>query len=301
MAALTVTPVARADDQDDARRLFEDGRALMKAAKYVEACPKFESANALLKSAGILLNLGDCYENTGKLARAWARFGEAAEVASQTSRAADALEAKRRQQLLDARVARIVVHVARELPGMAVKCDGLVLAPTAWGSAVPVDPGAHEIQVEAPDHEPWVKAVPLARAGETIAIDVPELRSSLPAATPATEAKPPLEPRDDNTEKKGSFQRVMGLSLGGLGVVGMGVGVGLGLGAKAKFDEAEQKVGQARHDESVSAAGRGDVATVVFVAGAAAAAAGVVVWLTAPSAPVAVGTTGEAIFMTGRF
>jgi hypothetical protein len=40
---------------------------------------------------------------------------------------------------------------------------------------------------------------------------------------------------------------------------------------------------------------------VVFVVGGVAAAAGIVVWLTAPSAKVAVGTNGREVFLGGSF
>jgi hypothetical protein len=51
----------------------------------------------------------------------------------------------------------------------------------------------------------------------------------------------------------------------------------------------------------VSAGSLADVATIVLAVGGAATIAGAVVWLTAPRASVAVGTTGSALFLTGRF
>ena len=64
-------PVARAqaEDQAAARALFDEGRALMKAGQYADACPKLEAARRLFTSAGILLNLADCHEKIGRTAR----------------------------------------------------------------------------------------------------------------------------------------------------------------------------------------------------------------------------------------
>ena len=62
---------AQAEDQAAARALFAEGRALMKASKYAEACPKLEAARKLFTSAGILLNLADCHEKIGRAASAW--------------------------------------------------------------------------------------------------------------------------------------------------------------------------------------------------------------------------------------
>jgi hypothetical protein len=51
----------------------------------------------------------------------------------------------------------------------------------------------------------------------------------------------------------------------------------------------------------VSARSLADGASVVFVAGAVATAAGVVIWLTAPRAPVAVGVNGQGVLLSGSF
>jgi hypothetical protein len=45
----------------------------------------------------------------------------------------------------------------------------------------------------------------------------------------------------------------------------------------------------------------GNAATVVFAVGGVLAAAGIVVWLTAPRAPVTVGTNGTEVVVGGAF
>jgi hypothetical protein len=75
----------------------------------------------------------------------------------------------------------------------------------------------------------------------------------------------------------------------------------LGLVAKGQFDKAsDEQVG--RHADSVQAVNMADAATVVLVAGAVVTAAGAAIWLTAPrETPIALGTTGRAIFLSGSF
>jgi hypothetical protein len=44
-----------------------------------------------------------------------------------------------------------------------------------------------------------------------------------------------------------------------------------------------------------------DAATIVFAVGAAATAAGAVIWLTAPKAPIAVGANLNGVLVSGTF
>src|SRR5262249_13453831 len=101
VSAIATGARAQSEDQAAARVLFDEGRRLLKAGQYADACPKLEAAKQLHISAGILLNLADCYEKLGRTASAWTQFGEAAAVAKRTNRGEDAQEARRRQAVLE--------------------------------------------------------------------------------------------------------------------------------------------------------------------------------------------------------
>jgi hypothetical protein len=174
---------AQAEDQAAARSLFDEGRKLLKARNYTDACPKLEAASKLYASAGILLNLGDCYEKVGRTASAWTEFGESAAAADRASRHDQEAEARKRQAAIEPRLSRLAIRVPHEIRGLVVTRDGSELAAAAFGSAIPVDPGPHEIHAQAAGHEPWTTSVSVTAPGQTVSVDVPELTASAVAAT----------------------------------------------------------------------------------------------------------------------
>lgn len=188
--AIDATAHAQAQDQAAARSLFDEGRRLASAGQYAAACPKFEAAANLYPSAGVLLNLGDCYEKTGRTASAWTEFGEAASLAMRTERTQDATEANRRQAALDHALVRMNVRVESDLPNLTIRRDGTPLPRAAWGTAIPVDAGPHELRAEAEGYEPWVRSVDASARGQTMEVVVPALHP-LPgprSAGPVTES-----------------------------------------------------------------------------------------------------------------
>jgi tetratricopeptide (TPR) repeat protein len=195
---LLACPVAHAQAQDQAaaRALFQDGRRLLKAGKYEEACRTLEAASKLYASSGILLNLGDCYEKVGRTASAWTEFGEAAAVAARARRNDQVSEAKRRQAAVEPKLTRLTIRVTGEVTGLAISRDQTDLAAAAWGDAIPVDPGTHEIHAEAPGHEPWTKTIVVSTAGQTMTVEVPPLAAP-PPPPPIHEAQQPASATPD--------------------------------------------------------------------------------------------------------
>jgi hypothetical protein len=195
LAAVLATRPAngQAEDQAAARSLFEEARRLLKAGQFADACRKLEAASNLYSSVGVLLNLADCYEKVGRSASAWTEFGEAASVAGRGQRPEQVKEAKRRQSALEPKLTLLSVRVSSNVPGLQIKRDETKLASGMWGTAVPVDPGAHEIRAEAPGREPWTTTVTVSTPGETKTVDVPELRP-LPAVAAAPPSRREPEP-----------------------------------------------------------------------------------------------------------
>jgi len=275
---------AQAEDQATARALFDEGRKLMKAGQFSAACPKFEAAHKLYASAGILLNLADCYEKIGRTASAWSEFGEAASVASRSNRTDDADEARRRQSVLEPSLTRLSIRVAHPAAGLVVKRDGVALASAAWGTMLPVDPGAHEVRAEAPGFEAWTSSVTLSKPGQTATVEVPELHTLPSGATPAepTAVAPSsrVEPAPESASaapSQGGSSRVLPWAL-----IGGGVAVGAAGGVLMLVEAGNASTARDNHDPAAYDAAQTPwaIGLVGAIAGGVAAATGAVLLTT---------------------
>jgi serine/threonine-protein kinase len=160
MGVLAIAPaVARAASaapDAEAVAFFDEGRKLMAAGKYADAIARFEESLRHARTVGALLNLGRCYEETGRAASAWAtyRAGESLAREMHDGREADA---HRFAEAARPRVSTLTLD-ARALAGVegvTVKRDGVDVGVAARGEAAPVDPGSHVVEVQAPGKTPW--------------------------------------------------------------------------------------------------------------------------------------------------
>ncbi|CAN95244.1 MULTISPECIES: hypothetical protein [Sorangium] len=286
--------------------LFDEGRALMAAGKHAEACPKFAESHAIDPGIGTLFNLSDCYERTGKIATAWIGFRDVAAASLSAGQMERERVARARAAALEPRLSRlqIVVPPAASIAGLGLTRDGVAVGRALWGTAVPLDPGEHRIAATAPGYEPWEVKVAIDKPG-VVSVTVPALeRATEPASasgssgasTPAVAPPPPVRPpaSDPPSAQGGSIRKPLGIVGVGLGVVGLGVGTALGFMAKSTFDkategghcdEAGRCVDQTGLDLRDDAVAKGNIGTAVFIAGAAFAVGGAILWITAPSAP----------------
>ena len=291
-AILARAPAARAqaEDQAAARALFDEGRALMKAGRYANACPKLEAARKLYTSAGILLNLADCHEKIGRAASAWTEFGEAAAVAKRTNRDDDAEEATRRQAALEPSLPRLAIRVAHALPGLGVKRDGAPIAPAAWGAALPIDLGPHEIRAEAAGFEPWTGSATVSTPGQVVTIDVPELHATLGATAPSAGRVKPVLVTVVPGETAPADHVLPWALLGGGGAVAVG-GVVLMLIEAGHASDARANNDPAAYDAAKTP---WTIGLVGAIAGAASAGVGVALLVAHPGESAPAGATVSA-------
>ena len=342
LPALTALPLllgalsASGAEPAAAQALFNEGKQLMAAGRYAEACPKLEESQRLDPGMGTLFNLAECDEHLGKTATAWAAYLDVASQAKLAAQPAREKVARERAAALEPKLGRLAITTpAAGSPGSAgldaleLRRNGVLIGKAQWGASLPVDPGEHIVVASAPGRRSWQGSVRVEPAkAQTIA--VPALQPAL-VATPAVAAAPvpstiaPSAPRATRPTARAAEtpapeppasaplgpQKIAAIAIGGLGVVGLGLGTYFGLSSKSKHDDAGAHcAGNACDAEGVSlrsdAISAGNGSTVAFALGAAAVAGGAVLWLTAPttsreSARVSVAPGAGGIAVRGAF
>jgi hypothetical protein len=298
-----------------AEALFNQGRDLMTAGKFADACPKFEASQQLDPGLGTMLNLAECYEKTGRTASAWAEYREAIPLARAAGSKARLDLATERAQALQERLSTLTIRAmsGEDLdPHLEVRRDGVAVQQAELGSPIPVDPGEHVIEAVAPGKQAWTSKVQVAGDAAKVSVEIPKLQTS---GEPAAAGSSPITTSPENSPppsdaSPSSAQKVTGLVFGGVGVVGLGLGAFFGLQASSKWSDAKGKCadypygcGSEGADLRSSAHSAATVSTVAFVAGGALLATGVVLYLTAPSKKqsVALGLGPSSAFVQGSF
>jgi hypothetical protein len=274
---------AGANDAAAAEALFSEGKRLMSAGQFAAACPKFAESQRLDPGVGTMLWLGECYGKNGQTASSWAIFHEAEALAAKTKDPRMTV-AREEAAKLEPKLSKIVIDVAAisDQQSLEIKRDGVLLGKPLWGTPTPIDPGEHSITASAPQKKTWQGKVNVpASGGSTVSIKIPELEAG-PIETP-----PVGEPGADGPAP-GRTQRILGLVVGGVGIVGLGVGTYFGLQVKSKKDDSEGHCNgnlcdQAGVDARNDARSLATISDIAFIAGGALVIGGVVIYLTAPS------------------
>ncbi|WP_437610305.1 hypothetical protein WMF20_02265 [Sorangium sp. So ce834] len=230
-----------------AQTLFEEGRRLMEAKAYAEACPKLAESQRLRPGTGTLLNLALCNEALGKTATAWGQFKEALFASKKEGNAAREAFAQEHIGALEPRLSRIVLK-AEGTPGLLVRVDGHDIPAAALGTPIPIDPGSHEIEATASGYSVWSTTVQVGESADLKAIAVPKLQP----APPATPAAAPPGPAAGGAGSAGIAAggsagggggeglRTAGFVIGGAGAAVLGVGAVFGILAAGQASDAEK-------------------------------------------------------------
>ncbi len=217
IVALTSASSLAQTDPVAATELFKQGRDAAVRHDHATACPLFEESNRLDARVGTLLNLADCEEHIGKLAEALQHWHQAIQLGTATGdRRAE--EAKSRHAALDARVPRLTVRLADGAPEYTeILRNGVALGKATMGVPLPLNPGAHVVEVRAKGHEPRSYRVAM-QEGEskelhvTAGAQLPDVPQQEPRTVPSHIR---IQEEPDDT---------LAYVLGGMGVAGVVVG-----------------------------------------------------------------------------
>jgi hypothetical protein len=285
-----------ADDVARAERLFEDAKKLVREGRHAEACVELEESERLDSALGTQFNLADCYEHTGRLARAWALFtrvGASAKAAGKRERERAAVD---RASALEPKLARVTVSVKDAVPGLDVRRDGVVWPRDAIGRSEVVDPGPVSITASAPGHREFATRFVIA-AGQARAIEIPALVPIASAPAPAAAAPAPAPTAGSAPTFRESDglhgQRVAAITVGAVGAVALAVGGVFGIVSLTKHDQASAACPDPHACNDAAAASTWTEATSAGTASTIGIVAGVVVlgvagalWFTAPKGRV---------------
>ena len=304
LAALTLTSIARpaaaGDGAAAAEVLFSEGKRLVQEGNYAAACPKFEESQKVDPGMGTLYRLADCYEHVGRTASAWASFLEVAGSAKTSGQQARADDARKRAGDLEPNLPKLLIRVADpDVAGLVVKRGDVVVGRAQWNTPIPVDPGHISLEASAPGRKTW-RSVVAVQERATGQIEIPLLAIEAAASTPAVGSPPPDTKANVAPPEGGApfgTQRTVAVVAGAAGVVALGVGSVFGIVSMSKKGDADKHcdANNVCDDEGLglrrNAISAGSLSSIGFVAGGVLAAAGVVLWFTAPPRAAKSGAT----------
>jgi hypothetical protein len=185
------TPAARAQEDGPAAerkaaalRLFSDGLADVDAQRWAPAADRFGRAYALRPTPEIAYNLASADAHLGRLTEASRLLGRVADDPQARTGVREAARARLAE--LGPRLPRLSV-AAPPAQAEHLWLDGAPLGSPA-GSAIPLDPGSHLVELRLPDGETLSRTVVLAE-GERHA-----LTFAAPPIPAAVVSPPPVRP-----------------------------------------------------------------------------------------------------------
>jgi hypothetical protein len=227
-------------DAAAAQALFERGRSAAQRSDWPAACAAFAESQHLDPGAGTLMNWATCEARQNQVASAWEHFNEAAALLPTTDDRATFVRAQIRS--LARRLPRLTIHLAPTMPlGARVLRNGAELGAASIDLPLPVDPGAVQLLVVCPGHEPRSLLVQM-REGEQLDVTLEPGAELTPQPQPARNTSPPpVAPR--------SLQRDLGLSLLAVGSLGIGLGVASSVVVAGRKSVADEHCPSHRCDE----------------------------------------------------
>ena len=250
---------------------------LAAAGKWSEAVERFRRVVEIRASPKALYTLGEAQEHAGQLVAARASY----QASLAAARAGGARDVAAIAQEALGRLAVRVPHISVRLDDRAARSHGSDARVTIDSRSVPlgtpvdVDPGAHEVRVEASDTPPFTRNVQLAEGqSEEVVVGALEPTPQPPAPPPVARAEVPPP----------HTSPLVPILVGAAGLAAGVAGLVVRLDGQSGYDSASGKcTGIVCPSDSVAAsgnAGRGRIisGTVVMAVGAAVAAGGGLWW-----------------------
>lgn len=306
-------------DPSEADLAFKKGRDFLKAGNYAAACEQFAKSQSLDPQLGTEFNLGECEEKLGKLAAALAHYRDVADHDTNAQRRSVAIDTAAE---LDKRVPRVQLQLDPPTAPATVKLGALAVPCVRGRCDARVDRGHYAAVATAPGYRDATATVDVAGEGTTVIVKLelapvtaaapqPRPPAPRPPAPPVTAAV--AQPAREPAEPPRSHRKLYAIGTVAAGGAALATGVVFGVLANSAWSDAKSACGgstscatpldlvTAQKLEN-TANSRADVSTGLFLAGAALAAAGIVLYVTAPSeSAVTVAPSGTGVSLSGSF
>lgn len=300
-----------AQDKAVADAFFDEGLKLLRAGKFADACPKLAESERIDPAVGTALYLGECYERIGKIASAQAMFQEGYDFAKRRNDGRSAV-AKDHHDKLRPSTLTVVLAPGAQVDGLAIVRDAEAMSMLQLGLPLPCDGGTHVVVASAPGKKKLAQTVNVPLKEGTVTLTIPKLEDEERVAPPVVVTPQPTS--------SGGARRLVGLTIGGVGLVGIAVGSIAGLVATLDWNASNSTTNGCNSGSTLCPTQHGidlrssaetwaTVSTVGLIAGGVLAVTGLIVILTSPKArsqtawtiaptPVA---SGGALMVVGRF
>jgi len=261
-AALSAPHPAKAEasaaELSAAKHAFESALDAQAERRWTDAILRLREAISVKDTPGLRFHLARCETELGHLLEASQEYERALELLRRGPKAPDVqkLLAPAHSALLE-RLPRLTLEISADVQGVRVSIDNQAYPASEVALGVPLNPGFHELRVQAPGRRVFERALSL-KERDRIALPVvlpliapadgsSDSLQAAPPPLPLSPSTPP--PAAEHSSSSAKLYLIIGESV--LTVAGLGVGIGYALArgaASDRIDSAQARIEGAAPD-----------------------------------------------------
>jgi hypothetical protein len=211
-----------------ARKLYDEGRVAAEERRWGPARDAWQASHDLVPNALVLVSLAGAQAQTGRLVDALESYRR---FLLQSDAQTEHFEPHVREQVaaLEARIAHLKLLDAPA--DTEALLDGAPLSPALVAAEIPLDPGAHVLELRAPGHRPWTESLTLAEGQHLELAWRAEPLAAAQPLLPAVQVEPqpvaPLQRRESTRSVR--RRRALWTTVGVVAAVGLAASLTLAL------------------------------------------------------------------------
>jgi hypothetical protein len=299
---------AQADSKSEAKQHFSQGVRLVDQGQFEVGLGEFLEAYRLSPNYSVLYNIGQAYADLGRAAEATETLNRY--LAEGGAQIPEARRAQVRTQLATLEGQTALLSIEVDVESTRLRLDDRELGTSPLRGPIRVDAGHHRLYAsrgDQPPHEQELDIQPGAPLKVSLVLGASSVPTPTPTPTPTNTTPayrpspivsgPPIEPTPQPVTSEngtGDLQRLAGVALAAVGLVGAGVGTYFTYRAHKKDEQSDENCGSnigeppgtcndtglRLNSEAIEAS---TAAIVSFAVGGGLLVSGVTLYLTAPS------------------